>query len=68
MEIQAYSYIMWGYFCAGFIDFMLKGKSLLDCTHLFSPNRYEKKWLNNIKIFLLTKKIKMKKNLLCYLR
>ena len=26
----------------GFIDFMLKGKSLLDYTNLFSPNDYEK--------------------------
>ena len=26
------------------IDFMLKGKSFLDYTNLFSPNDYEKKW------------------------
>ena len=31
------------YFCGGFIDFMLKSKSLLDYTNLFSPNDYEKK-------------------------
>ena len=30
------------YFCNGFIDFMLKGKSLLDYTNLFFPNEYEK--------------------------
>ena len=30
------------YFYTGFIDFMLKGKSLLDYTNLFSPNDYEK--------------------------
>ena len=29
---------MCGYICIGFIDFMLKGKSLLDYTNLFSPN------------------------------
>ena len=29
------------YFCVGFIDFVLKGKSLLDYTNLFSPNQYE---------------------------
>ena len=33
---------MCGYFCIGFIDFMLKGKSLPDYTNLFSPNDYEK--------------------------
>ena len=33
---------MWGYFCIGFITFMLKGKSFLDYTNLFSPNKYEK--------------------------
>ena len=30
------------YFCVGFIDFMLKGKSLLEFTNLFLPNDYEK--------------------------
>ena len=30
------------YVCIGFIDFILKGKSLLDYTNLFSPNNYEK--------------------------
>ena len=29
-RIQAYHSIMCGYFCIGFIDFILKGKSLLD--------------------------------------
>ena len=33
---------MCGYFYIGFIDFMLKSKSLLDYTNLFSPNIYEK--------------------------
>ena len=41
-RIQAYDSIMCGYFCIGFIDFMLKGKSLLEYTNLFSPNDYEK--------------------------
>ena len=41
-RIQSYDSIMCGYFCIGFIDFMLKGKSLLDYTNLFSPNDYEK--------------------------
>ena len=33
---------MHGYFCIGYIDLMLKGKSLFDYTNLFSPNNYEK--------------------------
>ena len=33
---------MCGYVCIGFIDFILKGKSLLDHTNLLSPNGYEK--------------------------
>ena len=41
-RIQAYDSIMCGYFCIGFNDFMLKGKSLLDYRNLFSPNDYEK--------------------------
>ena len=40
--IQAYDPQMCGYFCIGFIDFMLKGKSLLQHRNLFSPNDYEK--------------------------
>ena len=32
---------MCGYFCIGFIDFMLLGQSLPDYTNLFSPNEYE---------------------------
>ena len=41
-RIQAYDSIMSGSFCIGFIDFMLKGKSLLEYTNLFSPNEYKK--------------------------
>ena len=41
-RIQVHNSIMCGYFFIGFIDFMLKGKSLLDYTNLFSPNNYEK--------------------------
>ena len=29
-------------FCIGFINFMLKGITLLDYTNLFSPDEYEK--------------------------
>ena len=41
-RIQANDSIMCGYFYIEFIDFMLKDKSLLDYTKLFSPNEYEK--------------------------
>ena len=41
-KIQAYNSIMCGYFCIGFIDFMLKGKILTDFTNLFSPNNFKK--------------------------
>ena len=33
---------MCGYFCIGFLDFMVKGKSLSDYT-MFSSNGYKKK-------------------------
>ena len=32
--------IMYGYFYFGFIDFMLKGKRLLDYTKIIFPNQY----------------------------
>ena len=41
-RIQAFDSIMCGYFCIRFIDFMLKGKSVLEYRNLFSPNDYEK--------------------------
>ena len=37
-RIQAYNSIMCSYFCIGFIDFMLAGKTLIDFTNLFSPH------------------------------
>ena len=41
-RLQTYDSIMREYFRIGFIDFILKGKSLLEYTNLFSPNDYEK--------------------------
>ena len=39
---QAYNSIMCGYFCIEFINYMFKGKTLLDYTNLFSPNDFKK--------------------------
>ena len=36
-RVQANDSVMCGYFCIGFIDFMLAGKTLTDYTNLFSP-------------------------------
>ena len=33
---------MCGYFCIGFINFMLEGKSLPEYTNLFSPYDFKK--------------------------
>ena len=33
---------MCGYFCIGFIDFILAGKKLTDFTNMFSPHDFEK--------------------------
>ena len=41
-RIQAYDSIMCGYFCMGFINFMLAGKKLTDYTNLFSPHDFKK--------------------------
>ena len=40
-RIQAYDSIMCGYLCIEFINYMLKGKTLLDYTNLFSPNDFK---------------------------
>ena len=40
--MQAYNSIMCGYFCIGFIDFMLVEKPLTEYTNLSSPNNFKK--------------------------
>ena len=41
-RIQADNSIMFGYFCIGFISFMLAGKTLIDYTSLLLPYDFEK--------------------------
>ena len=41
-RLQAYDSIICGYFCIGFIDFMLTGKALTEFTNMFSPNNLKK--------------------------
>ena len=40
--VQANDSVMCGYFCIGFIDFMLGGKKMTDYTSLFSPYDFKK--------------------------
>ena len=48
---------MCGYFCIGFIDFMLKGKSLFDYRNVFLLWLW-KEWQIMTKIFSITQKMK----------
>ena len=41
-RVQANDSVMCGYFCIGFIDFMLAGKKLTDFTSMFSPYDFKK--------------------------
>ena len=41
-RVQANNPVVGGYFCIGFIDFMLAGKKLADYTNLFSPHDFKK--------------------------
>ena len=41
-RIEAYDSIMFGYFCIGFIDFMLKGNTLTEYTNLLPSNNSKK--------------------------
>ena len=41
-RMQVYDLIMCRYFCIGFIDFMLAGKTLTEFTNLFSPNNFKR--------------------------
>ena len=40
--VQANNPIMCGYFCTGFVDCMLAGKTLIDYTNMFSPYDFNK--------------------------
>ena len=57
---------MCGYFCIRFIDFVSKGKSLLDYTNLFSPNDDEKNDKIIVKYFQLIKRLRWKKSTALY--
>ena len=61
---KAYNSIICKYFYIGFIDPVLKSRSLLDYTNLFTTNEYEKddkiiikyfRWLKNSKMKQITK-------------
>ena len=41
-RVQANDSVMCGYFCIGFIDFMLAGKELSDYTSSFFPDDFKK--------------------------
>ena len=41
-RIQANDSVMCEYFCIGFIEFMLAGKTLTDYTNLFSPRDFDR--------------------------
>ena len=51
-RIQAYDSAMCGYFCIGFIDFMLKGNNLTDFIIRFSPNNFKKNYHIILNYFL----------------
>ena len=63
-RIQAYDSIMCEYVCISFINFMLKGKSLLEYSNLFSPSQYGKNGKIKLKFSIDSKKVKMK-NMYC---
>ena len=50
-RIQSKNSIMCGYFCTGFINFLLAGKKLTDFTGLFSPYDFKKERWYNFAVF-----------------
>ena len=53
--IQSDDFMIYGFYCITFIEYMIVKKPLLDYTNLFSPNDYQK----NHKIILSTLKTNM---------
>ena len=58
-RIQAYDSIMYRYFCVEFINYMLKGKTLLDYTNLFSPNNFKNNYRVIKRIFKMNNIIEL---------
>ena len=72
---------MCGYFCIGFIEFMLAGKILTEFTNLFSPNNFKNnddiilnyfmsniyKWVNAVPLNVLLLGIIFIKHQICTL-
>ena len=50
-RVQANDSLMCGYFCIGFIDFMLSDKKLTDFTHLFSAYDFDENDSINLSYF-----------------
>ena len=50
-RVQANNSVKCGYFCIGFIDFMLAGKKLSDFTSLCSPYDFEKNYSRILSYF-----------------
>ena len=46
-----------GYFCIRFVEFMLNGRSSLDCTDLFSAKAYKRNDKIIIKFFSINSKM-----------
>ena len=42
LRVQGNNSVMCGYFCIGFVDFMLAGKKLTDFTNMLSPYGFKK--------------------------
>ena len=42
LEHTINEFIMCGFYCIAFVEYMLAGKTLLNYTNLFSPNNYKK--------------------------
>ena len=52
LRIHAYDSIMCGYFCIGCINFIFKGKTLVDYTNSFSPQNFKKIDIGILNYFL----------------
>ena len=50
-RVQANNSVMCGYFCIGFIDFMIAGKKLSGFTSMFSPFVFENNDSTNLSYF-----------------
>ena len=60
-RIQSNNFIMCGFYCIAFMEYMIAGKTFLEYTTLFSPTDYQKNCISTSKTNMVKPNASLKK-------